>query len=210
MTTDQKASIALILGPLAGLVTMALHPTGHEIAASIAGGGAGGLNTFAHSLALFGQSLILMGTLRLTLRFSTHRDLAVAGYICFAMASVAILLATVASGFIATGLLQSEAEREGPSRDAISSALHYTSLINQSFAKVYVAFSSAAIVIWSLAMARGREFSRGLAVYGIVSGIAFLAGILSGLLPLDIHGFGSVVLGQAVWLIWAAMVLRRA
>lgn len=209
MTTNGKASLAVILGSLAGLVTMGLHPTGSEIAANIAGGGHGALNRVVHSLALLGQPLILMGALALTLRFTAQRALAVAAYIVFAWASVAIMMATTASGFIATGLLEAGVDQQGTARDVVKNALHYTGLLNQAFAKVYIAFSSLAIVLWSAAMIRESNFSRGLAGYGIISGTVFLAGILSGYLGITIHGFGSVVLGQGVWLIWMALILRR-
>lgn len=209
MTTNSKASLAVILGSLAGLVTMSLHPTGGEIAANIAGGGHGTLNRIVHSLALLAQPLILMGTLALTLRFTAQRALAVAAYIVFAWASVAIMMATTASGFIATGLLEAGVNQQGTARDVVNNALHYTGLLNHAFAKVYIAFSSLAIVLWSVAMIRESDFSRGLAVYGIISGTGFLVGILSGHLGVTMHGFGSVVLGQAIWLIWMALILRR-
>ena len=209
MTTNQKASLALILGTLAGVVTMAMHPTGREVAASLAGGGHGSLNKIAHSMALIAQPLLLIGTLALTLRFTTHRDIAVAAYVLYAWASIGILLATVASGFIATALIERGLHGAADAADAVSHALHYNGLVNQAFAKVFVVFSGLAMLIWSAAMFRSAGFSRGLAIYGTLLGAACVAGVVSGRLGLDIHGFGAVVLGQGIWYIWVAMILRR-
>ncbi|MDA1080350.1 MAG: hypothetical protein O2973_01540 [Gemmatimonadetes bacterium] len=39
---------------------------------------------------------------------------------------------------------------------------------------------------------------------GAGSVIAVLGG-----LTLDIHGFGAIVLGQTVWLVWVGIALRR-
>ncbi|MBA3404213.1 MAG: hypothetical protein H0U13_05895 [Gemmatimonadaceae bacterium] len=106
MTTNQKASLAIIAGTLCGFVTMTLHPTGHDVIQSVTGGGKGSLNVMVHSLALLGQPLIVMGTLALTLQFRTERALAVGAFVFFAWASAAIMIAATASGFIATALLE--------------------------------------------------------------------------------------------------------
>lgn len=208
MTTNSKASLALILGSLAGLMTMGLHPTGREVADGLAAGGGASLNQFAHSLGLIGQPLLLAGTLALTVRLATQRDTAIAAFILFAWASAAVMMATVASGFIATDVI-----REGASHHAapgsVESALHYTRLLNQAFAMVYVAFSALAILLWSWAMLRSAVFPRSLGIYGCIVGAACLAGTLSGRLSLDIHGFGLVVVSQSVWYVWSALILRR-
>lgn len=209
MTTNTKAAIAIVAGCLSGLVTMGLHPTGNEIAADVGGGGQALLNRFVHSLALLGQPLVLMGTLALTLRFTTHRALAVGAYILFAWASVAVMMATAASGFIATELIEARARETGAALDAINSALSYTFRVNGAFSNIFIVFSFLAILIWSVAMIRERMFSRALAFFGIISGTGFLVAILTGNLGHNIHSFGSVVLAQAIWLIWAAILLRR-
>lgn len=206
MTTNWKPSLALVLGSLAGLVTMAFHPTGAEVTASLAGGGGATLNKAVHSLALLSQPLMLMGTLALTLRLTVQRDLAVAAFILFAWSSVAIMMATAASGFIATAVLEAGATRKLAAPDA---ALLYTGMLNHAFARIYVAFSSAAIVIWSAVILRAGDLSRPLGVYGLASGAACLTALLTGHLGVTIHGFGSVVLAQGVWFVWVAVILRR-
>lgn len=206
MTTSNKASLAIIAGCVAGLVTMGLHPTGSEIAADV--GGHGALNRFVHSLALLGQALILMGTLALTLGFTAQRATAVAAYILFGWASIAVMMATAASGFIATGLIEAGVGQEGVALDAINSAMRYTFMINGAFSNIYVAFSSMAVAVWSIAILREKVFPRALGIYGIVTGAGFLAALLTGNLGHTIHSFGSFVLGQAIWLIWAAVRLR--
>jgi hypothetical protein len=89
------------------------------------------------------------------------------------------------------------------------SALHYTAHLNQAFATLFVMFSGVAILGWSGAMLAGRELSRALAVYGLVLGAALLLAPASGHLRLGIHGFGAVVLGEGIWLAWAATHLWR-
>jgi hypothetical protein len=90
------------------------------------------------------------------------------------------------------------------------SALRYTGLLNRTFATIYVMLSGVAILLWSGAMLAGRELTRALGVYGLLLGVVLLLGITTGHLRLDIHGFGLVVLGEGVWMAWAAAQLWRA
>ena len=207
MTTNNKAALALIIGTLSGLITMFLHPSGREVVASLADGGHGNLNKFAHSLALFGQPLLLMGTLTFTLRFSRQRDVAIGAFILFAWASAAIMLATAMSGFVATDVLANGISQRA-SEDAVDSALHYTGLLNRAFANIYIAFSALAILVWSVAVLRANEFSRALGLYGVISAVVCMM-----LVPdnrgVSIHGFLAVVACQGIWYVWVAVTLRR-
>ena len=204
MRTDRSAALALTAGSLAGLVTMALHPTGRDAVRVASSGGTNALATAVHWLAIVAQPLVLAGALALTLRLRERRDLAVGAYVFFALGSVAVIFAAVASGFLAPGVLRGLGEADAPTRALMMSALHYTSLLNQAFAAVYVVLSALAILLWSSAILAGRELSRGLAVYGLVLGALLIVGVLSGHLRLGIHGFGGVVIGQGVWMVWAA------
>jgi len=208
-STDRSAAIALIAGSVAGLATMALHPTGRDVVGNAMAGGSNALNVAVHSLALVGQGFVLAGALAIVMSVRARIDLGVAGYVFYALSSVAILNAAVASGFLATSVTSGLAHADEAHRASIMGALGYTGLINQAFARVSVIFSSLALLSWSWAILQTRSFSRGLGVYGLVLGALLLVGILSGLLRLDIHGFGAVVLGQGLWFVGAAGQLWR-
>ena len=210
MSNDRTAALALIAGSSAGLVTMALHPTGADVVANATTGSPNTLSQAVHALAVVAQPLVLAGALALTLRLRARRDLSVGAYVFFAMASVAVIVAAVASGFLAPGVLRGLDAADAPARVTMLSALRFVGLVNQTFAILHVAFSGIAILLWSSAMLAGREMSRALAVYGLVLGALLLVGIVSGTLQLDIHGFGLVVLGEGAWMVWAASQLWRA
>ncbi|HEV7595197.1 MAG TPA: hypothetical protein VGO33_09375 [Gemmatimonadaceae bacterium] len=210
MSTNRNAAVALLTGSIAGLVTMAFHPTGHDVVRNASAGAANTLNVALHFLALAAQPLLLAGTLALTLRFRARRDMAVVAYIFFAVATVAVMIAAVASGFLAPSVVRGYAEADEPTRTLMINALTYTGRVNQAFATVYVAFSAVAILLWSVAALLGGELPRSLARYGIPLGAVLILGILSGYLGLDIHGFGLVVLGEGIWMAWAAGVLWRS
>jgi hypothetical protein len=210
MSTDRPAAIALVAGSVAGLVTMALHPTAHDVVQNASTGATNTLVTTVHMLALLGQALVLAGTLALTLRLRAHRDVAVGAYVFFALASVAGMIGAVASGFLAPGVLHGLAAADESTRATMLNALHYAGVVNQTFVRIYVLFSGVAILLWSGAMLPSRELPRALAIYGRLLGVALTLGAASGHLRLDVHGFGLVVLGQDVWMTWAAVHLWRS
>lgn len=208
-TADRGAALALVAGSLAGLVTMALHPTGRDAVRNASAGDHNTLLTAVHALGLLAQPVVLAGVLALTRRLRARREVAVGAYAFFALASVAVVVAAVASGFIAPGVLRGYAEADEPARAAMQSALHYTGLVNQAFARVYVLFSGVAVLLWSWAMLPERALPRPLAAYGLVLGGALILGASTGHLRLDVHGFGLVVLGEGAWMVCVAAQLWR-
>src|SRR5919202_509491 len=110
------------------------------------------------------------------------------------------LVAGAASGLVGPSVVRGLAGADEAERAVMMDGLHYTGLLNQAFAKIFVMFSGVAILLWSAAMLAGRELARALAVYGLVLGALLVLGILTGHLRLGIHGFGFVVLGESVWL----------
>jgi hypothetical protein len=210
MNTNRNAGYAIFAGTLAGLATMILHPTGHDVIRNASSGAANTLNSSVHLLAIFAQPLLLSGSLALTVRMKERRDLAFGAFIFFALASVAVIVAAVASGLVAPASVRGMDAADEVRRAAMLADLRYTGMINQAFAKVYVIFTGAAIFLWSVAIVKGREMSRGMAVYGIILGAILVVAIAIDVLPLDIHGFGGVMLGTGVWFVWAGITLVRA
>jgi hypothetical protein len=210
MTPNRTAAIALIAGTAAGLTTMALHPTGKDLVENAASGGHNVLNTAVHGLAIVGQGLILAGALAVSTRLRARRDLAAGAYVFYSLATMAIVIAAGASGFIAPSVVQGYARGLEAERQAMIGALNYTGLINQAFARIAVICTAVALVLWSSAILAGRELSRALGWFGVSAGALLGLGIISGHLSLGIHGFGFVVLVQGVFLVWIAAQLWSA
>ncbi len=206
--TSELAALALVVGTVGSLVTMALHPTGPEMLLAARGGSAT-LARGVHVLAIAMQPLMLAGTLALAVRLRAARELAVLGFAAFSLATFAVLVAAAASGLLATDLAESIVEAEGTARELQAELLHYTGHVNQAFAKIYVGMMSVAITSWSLAMRRVPPFPAALAWLGVAIALVEVVGMATGRLHLDVHGFGAVVLAQAVWVMWTALVMRR-
>jgi hypothetical protein len=212
MTSRHYALAATLVGGSLMLGVMLLHPTGAEAVADATAGG--GRHTLAlasavHAVAMGAIPLLLAGMTALTWRLRGARELAVGALICFALASVAVLVAAVMSGLVAPALLTGLRPAGDPARDVALQQLHYTGLLNQAFAKVYVGLTGLAFVGWSLAMRREPTCPAGLRWYGFIAGLLPLIGVAVGHLRLTVHGFGVVALLHATWMMAAAWWARR-
>lgn len=199
MIQPRQAGALLTTGVLLPLLVLVMHPTGHELAHD-PNGQVRAVNTLVHGIAIACLPLLATGLAGLCgwLRWSTTASLAFAVYL---MSSTCNLVAAMMSGFVAPRLLSG-----GTTPDA--SLLHYTHDINQAFATSAVVAAGIAFVLWGVALHRRGKPS--LAALGVAIGIAQVAGILSGLLQLDVTGILLATALQAAWLLPLAWTLRQA
>src|SRR5437764_13659541 len=101
MSNNRFAALALTLGTCAGFATMALHPTGRDVMQHASASESNALASTVHILALLGQGLLLTGALALPRLLRARPGFASGGYVFYALAAVAVILAAVASGRIA-------------------------------------------------------------------------------------------------------------
>jgi hypothetical protein len=208
MTDDRKSGIALITGMAGTIITMALHPTGPDLASGHAASMMQ-LNVAVHTLALVCVPILFLGALGLTQRLTSPNRLAVSGLVLFGFAEVAVMIAAAASGLIAPGLFHHMSTDSPTAADAWRAAMALNGHLNQAFALIFTVASSVAIVIWSTAILQSSIFNRALGIYGCILGSLTILGVLSGHIRLNVHGFGLVVLGQAIWFITAGVLLCR-
>jgi hypothetical protein len=209
MKDDQLGGIALIAGAAGGLVTMILHPTGHDLFAPGHLAPAAFLAAAVHALAIASMPVSFLGALALTRRVESPLRLAVAALVVYGFALAAGMMAAVVSGFVGPGLVSEIIDAEASAGQAWRIALDYNHRLNQEFARTYAVASSAAIVLWSASILRSRSLAPGVAIYGLLVGPAIVLAVLSGHLRLNVHGFGLIVLAQAVWFVVAGALLGR-
>lgn len=207
---DRSAALALWVGTAAGILVMGLHPTGSDVVKNAAEGGSNPLVTALHALAMVGEGLLLCGALAIVERLRARFDLAVGGYVFFALSGITIIIAAAASGFVAPATVRDFADADAAARSVILNNLHYTRLLNQTFAEISVLFTSVALVLWSLGALITGAFSRSIAVGGLVLAAAMVVGVGSGHLVLNIHGYLLVVVGTGIWQVMVGNALRRS
>jgi len=208
MTDDRKGGIALIAGSAGMLVTMAFHPSGHDLFQPGQLDHMAHLAVAVHALALASLPVLFLGALALSRRVARPARYEVAGLVLYGFALAAAMCAAVMSGFVGSALAREIVDAVPPS-EAWRIVFHYNSHVNQGFAQVYVVASSLAIVLWSAAILRSAALARGVGIYGCVLGPIILLAVLSGHLRLGVHGFGLIVLGQAAWFIASGALLCR-
>lgn len=208
MKRESVYGSALIAGTLASIVTMILHPTGSQLLADVQR--LAPVGVAVHALALAGLPISFFGAIGLTRRLALDGEGAVAALVAYGMAAVAVLIAAVASGLLATSLASHMAITSGSERELTGALFNYTGQINQAFAKVYVIASSVAILLWSGAITTHGRLARGAGILGFVVGTLVLVAVTIGHMPLDVHGFGAVVLTQGVWMITVGTLMIRA
>ena len=203
MTDEKKAGLALILGSLGGIVTMAVHPTMESSHFAVTSG-------IAHSLAMGSVLLMFLGTCGLMKHLAAPDRLAFAALVTFGMAVVAVLIATAVSGFVVPDILKLMA-RDVPAaapqwRIAIASIFQ----LNQAFSRIYSVAGAAAIVLWSMCCLRLGRLSRGVAIYGCITAPLIALLIVVGHLRLNVHGMAGVMVSQVIWFIGMGLALWRS
>jgi len=209
MTNDRVSGLALIVGSAGMIITMSLHPTGHDLLAPGQLAPIARLAVAVHALALMSMPVLFYGALGLAQHLGARERFSLAALVAYGFALVAGMNAAVFSGLVAPRLARNISESEPSAAEAWRIAFHFNGALNQGFAMVLVVASSLAILLWSVSMLRSAVLSRGVAIYGCILGPLTMIAVLSGHLRLDVHGFGLVVLGQTVWLIIVGMKLCR-
>ena len=208
MNDNRLGGLALILGALSGIITLTFHPGGGEhrvtpsqfetlIAVAIG----------IHAFAITGLPVSFAGALGLTRRIQS--PIAVFGLIVYGFGCASVMTAAAFSGLVTPFLLRQLVSHTA-SADQWHPFLHYNHAINQAFAQIGAVAFSLAILLWSLVSLNNRTLPMGLAVYGLVSALATVIAIATGFLTLELHGFRVVTLTQAIWFIFAGVVLWRA
>jgi hypothetical protein len=208
MPSARASGTAFIAGTIAGIITMAFHPASAEIIRGTGDADAVAMrNVLVHTLGITGAWITLLGGIGLTERLREASTIAHVGLVSFLAATVAVTLAAIASGFLGTDVAIRAAAAEPDAREALLQLFWYTGAINQAFAKMHVVASSIGIGAWSVAIMRTGGLSKRAATAGLLVAAACVTAVLAGL-QLDIHGFGAIVLAQAIWYVWIGLALR--
>ena len=204
--------IALILGTLGGIITMAFHPTGRDM-----------LNQpdetarrneligFAvHTLAIMSLPCVFFGLLGFCRRLGLDKPLVSAALVVYGFGAVAAMVAAVINGLIGPILTRKILEADEPTQKLLHLILMNNYLLNQGLTKVYVAAMAFAVMAWSVYLWSNGKLMKAAAVIGFIVGILSLLGVFSGHLKLDVHGFGLFTFALSIWTILVAVFMIRA
>lgn len=210
MTDNNTVYGAALIASVVGLIVAVLfHPTGaHMRGATDAFERELLINVLVHALALGSLWLSLVGLIGLSRRLGLARADVTAALSAFAVAILAATIAASISGFVVTELARSMATADEAARSGLQILLTYSGHVNGAFAKLHVAASSLAILLWSIAMLR-TQFAKALPFIGFAAALVGIAVLFNGRLHMNVHDLLHVVLGQSVWMAWAGVFLIR-
>lgn len=192
----------LLLAALLTIIAMAHHPTGHDAGTS---GGGMTLGGFIHATMI----ILLAANLWGLIVFSARQGLGawmIAGVVAYATSFVGHLLAAVINGFIVPAV----AAGVDHAKSGDLFVLLWES--NQAFATLGVYMASAAFLIWSVWLLRGKETgNRIVGGLGLLVGIAPAGALLAGAISMNVHGALLVYGAHAIWIgAVGVQLLRRA
>jgi hypothetical protein len=217
MSLDRWGAGALILGSIASITLMAVHPShiGPPVLGHLS------LSALVHGAALFINPILAFGFVTLAVRLGLDRPLPVLGLVFYLFSAVIAMLAGTMSGLVMPEIV--DAMHDPPRRLAAAASdpetrsmllqtlATYTVWLNRSFAQLYVALFSIAMVLWSFALPSRAAADWIVRITGIVLGLAVLAWQLSSHLTMEAqHGALVVTLAHSLWAMLAASLLLRA
>ena len=210
MNDTRLGGLALVLGAVCSFLTLTFHPAGggHRVTPAqfevlIA------LVIGVHAFAISSLPISFLGGLALSRRIDSPFRLGLLGLTIYGFGLIAALGAATMSGLVTPQILRRMVSHE-PGADQWQILMTYTHAINQGFAQVHVIAYSLAILVWSLAILKNRNMPVALAVYGLLAAIAVALAIFSGTLNMELHGFRITTFVQALWFLWAGIVLWRS
>ena len=210
MNRDAVSGLLLIVGGVAVIVLMGLHPTGHGLMNEQTFDRTALLNMLVHAVAIAATPVLFLGLLGAARRLG-NSDLAIAALVAFGFGGVAVVEAALASGFIFPGVIQRIESAQGS--DVPHAFLVYTGLWNQAHAKVQVVAWSIGTLLLAAAVLRNRSrlpFAAAMGVAGVAFAIVVLFLFLSGHVRMDLHGARIIYFAQAGWLAWLGLALSLA
>jgi hypothetical protein len=201
MPDDRKAGIALIVGSLGGLLTMAIHPVGTASLTAEQVAHLSILSGTAHSIAMVSVLLLFLGACGLAMRLTASDRISFAAIVTYGFGCVAIMIAAAVSGFIVPDIMKHMVRDVPAAEREWQIVIAGIFQINQAFARIYSVAASMAILLWSVSALRNGGLGNGVAMYGCVVAPLIILGIGIGHLRLDVHGMAVVMLGQVIWFI---------
>ena len=180
----------MIVGAVASLVTMGIHPSAGDLLAPGRLSALSLLAAVAHALAIASLPVAFLGALALTRYVDSPARIAAVAVVAYGFALAAVMVAAAVSGFVAPHALQHVVLDVPPISDEWRQLAIYTGLLNRAFAMIFVMLSSAAIMCWSVAIVRSRTLARSVGIYGVVIAPVIVIAVGSGHVALDVHGFG--------------------
>jgi hypothetical protein len=166
------------------------------------------IDALAHSLAILGTWLVLLGLVGLSRMLGLHRVTVMAALVAFALATLGVVVAAALDGFVVPKLAEQWLEADNIARGNLKQLVRFCVLVASSLTRIYLLLGAVAISLWSWVIYRDRR-AQGLPWVGAVVCVAGIAMLIGGPAHVSAHEVLALIVGQTVWMFLAALLMIR-
>ena len=205
-------AFALLLGSIASVLLMLRHPSVHshriaDVLEELRRLSFG--NGLVHGSLLVAMLVVFLGFLGLADRLGWRDPRVRSALLAQGAGFACMLFAALINGFVIARIAASYAAVPAEELTALEPTMVALHAANQTAAQAGTIALSLSILAWSLALFPRPGAARWIGLAGLLAGGLPIAGLLAGLLALDVHGMGLVVLAEAAWNVAVAVWLLR-
>jgi hypothetical protein len=214
MSTERAGALSLILGAVAFIALMAVHPSHADMAPVL---GNLTLSAIVHGVALTVQPILLFGFWALT-RWPGDRWLALIAFCFYALSAILTILAATMSGLILPQIMGAAHHAQGAMMGramdphSLQALANYSVWLNRALAALNFVYFAIAMLLWSLGWSRAGVLGWIVRVAGVLGGGGIIVWAVSGTMTLDAQqGALVLTLVQMGWTLLAAsaMLMHR-
>jgi hypothetical protein len=208
MRDEARYGAILIAGSAVLLVMSMVHPSAIPFGDREALARMTLVDEVAHSLAILGTWLLLVGQVGFSRMLGLHRTVVMAALVASALPAAGIAVAAALDGFVIPKIAEQWMSADDTTRAGLQQLIRFCVLVASSLTRIYMLLLAVAILVWSWVAYRDH-LSRGLPWVGAVVGLAGIATLFGGPAYINVHELLALVAGQSVWMVWAGVLMIR-
>jgi hypothetical protein len=208
MRHEARYGAMLIAGSAVLLVMGMVHPSAVPLGDRDALARMSLVDAVAHSLAIIGTWLLLVGQVGFCRMLGLQRTLVTAALVASALPAAGVVVAAALDGFVIPKIAEQWTGADAGTRASLQQLIRFCVLIASALTRIYMLLTAVAIMIWSWLVHRDH-LSLGLPWAGAVVGLAGIATLFGGPAYVSVHELLALVAGQSVWMVWAGLLMIR-
>lgn len=208
MRQEARYGAILIAGSAVLLMMAVVHPSAIPFGDRAALARMTLVDAVAHSLAILGTWLLLVGQVGLSRMLGMQRTVVMAALVASALPAAGILVAAALDGFVIPKIAEEWMRGDDTAHAGLEQLIRLCVLVASSLTRIYTLLVAVAIMLWSWVIHRDY-LSLGLPWVGGVVGLAGIATLVGGPAYVSVHEVLAMMIGQSVWMVWAGVLMIR-
>lgn len=202
----KKSGLALLVGAVLVIGTIALHPTGGEIKHLLA---AANIIIVSHAIAILAIPLLAIGFWGITSKLGTNAFFSILAFCTMMLGLIAGMIAAAINGLALPIYILNHRESFLENEIFIYNIIRYNTAINQAFDYIFIGAISLAILLYSIAILQSKKFPIWIGYYGLSLMVIVALITVVGLSIVSLHGFSLFMIAIVIWILSMAISLYR-